>query len=76
MGLPGPIQIVSIKGDETILKDLSEHKWTYQAGLQGLDKEQLFNSSANVASASEWKSEDIPVDRMLTWYKVKSLNNQ
>lgn len=70
MGLPGPIEIVSRKGDETIVKDLSEHKWTYQAGLQGLDKDQLFNSAANAASASKWKSNDLPVGKMFTWYKV------
>ncbi|XP_075475335.1 beta-galactosidase 15-like [Primulina tabacum] len=67
VGLPGPIEIIGKKGDETIIKDLSSHKWSYKIGLKGLD-DKLFK--ADPKSDSQWQSTDLPVNRMLTWYKT------
>ncbi|KAL7096126.1 hypothetical protein ACP275_10G064100 [Erythranthe tilingii] len=66
-GLPGPIEIIGRKGDETIIKDLSSHKWSYQVGLKGLDNK-FFNT--NNSSDHHWKSLDLPTNRMMTWYKT------
>lgn len=66
-GLPGPIEIIGRRGDATVIKDLSKHKWSYQNGLKGFDEE-YFNKKAK--STSEWKSEELPINRRMTWYKV------
>ncbi|KAL9165755.1 hypothetical protein ABFS82_06G191200 [Erythranthe guttata] len=66
-GLPGPIQIIGKNGDETIIKDLSSHKWTYKVGLEGLDNK-LFDVNTNYSS--KWLSDNLPVNKMMTWYKT------
>lgn len=71
-GLPGPIEIVGRRGDETMIKDLSKHKWSYQNGLKGFDEE--FFKKEDKAS-SEWKSEELPINRKMTWYKVNYILN-
>lgn len=63
-GLPGPIEIVGVRGDETVIKDLSNHKWSYQKGLKGFDDE-LFRGDAG-----KWRSDELPINRRMTWYKV------
>lgn len=66
-GIPGPVEIVGRKGDETISKDLSQHKWTYKVGLKGVDENKVYSQ------ASHWQSQDLPTNRMMTWYKVISI---
>ncbi|KAL3532723.1 hypothetical protein ACH5RR_006244 [Cinchona calisaya] len=65
-GILGPVQIIGRNGDESITKDLSAHKWSYKVGLNGLGKK-FFSSSD---SSSEWQSQNLPFNRMLTWYKT------
>ncbi|KAK6136290.1 hypothetical protein DH2020_029954 [Rehmannia glutinosa] len=67
-GLPGPIEIIGTNGDESIIKDLSAHKWTYKVGLDGL-KNQYFNPNSKIA-ASHWHTDHLPIKRMMTWYKT------
>ncbi|KAK7388278.1 hypothetical protein VNO78_23091 [Psophocarpus tetragonolobus] len=68
-GLVGPVELVSVKGDETIVKDLSSHKWLYKVGLHGWDQE-FFSEDSHYASHDKWESERLPTNRMLTWYKT------
>lgn len=57
-----------MKGDETITKDLSSHKWLYKVGLDGWNSE-FFSED----SSTNWESQELPTNRMLTWYKVIDL---
>lgn len=66
-GILGPVQLVGQSGDETVIKDLSEHKWSYKVGLHGM-KDKLFSSDSRYAT--KWSAESLPVNRMMTWYKV------
>lgn len=66
-GVVGPVEIVGRKGDERIIKDLSAHKWSYKVGLHGYDHK-LFQVDS--PSAPKWQSDDLPTNRMMTWYKV------
>ncbi|KAG5101536.1 hypothetical protein JHK84_046505 [Glycine max] len=68
-GLVGPIELVSVKGEETIIKNLSSHKWSYKIGLHGWDHK-LFSDDSPFAAQSKWESEKLPTNRMLTWYKT------
>jgi hypothetical protein len=68
-GLVSPIELIGTKGDETIIKDLSSHKWTYKVGLHGWENK-FFNQDSLFASSSKWESDQLPINKMLTWYKV------
>ncbi|KAG4970256.1 hypothetical protein JHK82_035946 [Glycine max] len=68
-GLVEPIELVSVKGDETIIKNLSSNKWSYKVGLHGWDHK-LFSDDSPFAAPNKWESEKLPTDRMLTWYKT------
>ncbi|RDY03088.1 hypothetical protein CR513_13361, partial [Mucuna pruriens] len=68
-GLVGSIEVIGRKGDETIVKDLSSHKWSYKVGLNGWDNK-FFSEDSLYASASKWESENLPINRMFTWYKT------
>lgn len=64
-GILGPVVLVGQNGDETVIKDLSAHKWSYKVGLHGLTNK-LFSSE----KATKWSSENLPVNTTMTWYKV------
>ncbi|KAL0663354.1 hypothetical protein Bca4012_100191 [Brassica carinata] len=64
-GITGPIFITGRNGDETIVKDLSAHKWSYKTGLIGFES-QLFRTE----SMSKWSVESVPFNRTMTWYKT------
>ncbi|KAF8049210.1 hypothetical protein N665_2276s0003 [Sinapis alba] len=64
-GITGPISIIGRNGDETIVKDLSAHKWSYKTGLNGFEH-QLFRTE----SMSKWSVESVPFNRTMTWYKA------
>ncbi|XP_052180489.1 beta-galactosidase 15-like [Diospyros lotus] len=66
-GLPGPVEIVGRKDDETIIKDLSHHKWTYRVGLHG-EEDKLYSLDSRYAS--KWQADNLPTQRMFTWYKT------
>ena len=66
-GLPGPVQLVVQKGDETIIKDLSSYKWTYKVGLNGLE-DKFYDLDSY--QASKWQAQQFPINRNFTWYKV------
>ncbi|KAF8098599.1 hypothetical protein N665_0263s0028 [Sinapis alba] len=51
-GITGPISIIERNRDETIVKDLSAHKWSYKTGLNGFEH-QLFRTK----SMSKWSVE-------------------
>ncbi|KAI4371826.1 hypothetical protein MLD38_010139 [Melastoma candidum] len=65
-GVIGPVEIVGFKGDETVVKDLSSSTWSYKVGLNGMDNK-LFNPENTL---SLWQSEELPINRKLTWYKT------
>ncbi|KAL0728841.1 hypothetical protein Bca4012_024934 [Brassica carinata] len=64
-GITGPIFITGRNGDETIVKDLSAHKWSYKTGLNGFEN-QLFRTE----SISKWSVQNVPFNRTMTWYKA------
>ena len=66
-GIPGPVELIGRNGDETLIKDLSSHKWTYEIGLHGFEN-RLFSSDSRFAA--KWQSENLPVNKMMTWYKT------
>lgn len=66
-GITGTVALVGRKDDEQIIKDLSAHKWNYKVGLQGLEQKYF---SLDSRSSSKWLASDLPVNRMMTWYKV------
>lgn len=68
-GIPGPVEIIGRKGDERIIKDLSSHKWRYKVNLNGIEKK-LYSGNSK---SSKWLSEDLPLNKRMTWYKVKHL---
>lgn len=69
-GVAAPVEIVGRIGDNTIVKDLSHHVWTYKVGLTSVD-EGKFYKSKSVNASSLWQSTDqLPLNRMTTWYKV------
>jgi len=61
--------LIGTKGDETIIKDLSAHNWSYKVGLDGWDNK-FFSQDSFFASSSKWESDQLPIKKMLTWYKV------
>ncbi|KAL6223349.1 hypothetical protein ACLB2K_006736 [Fragaria x ananassa] len=63
-GIVGPVELVGQSGDETVIKNLSERKWSYKVGLHGM-KDQLFSSASR-----KWSVEGLPVNRTMTWYKT------
>lgn len=71
-GLPGPVELIGRKGDESVIKDLSSHKWTYEVGLHGLDNKVY---SLDSRYASKWQAKNLPINRMMTWYKVIQLQS-
>ncbi|CAH8363768.1 unnamed protein product [Eruca vesicaria subsp. sativa] len=64
-GITGPVFIIGRNGDETIVKDLSAHKWSYKTDLRGFEN-QLFSSE----SPSKWSGDSVPFNRTMTWYKT------
>lgn len=65
-GVSGPVEIMGKKGNQKVIKDLSSNKWSYKAGLNSIDR---YNKLLNVNS-SEWRSNKLPTQRKMTWYKV------
>nr|GMC52008.1 beta-galactosidase 15-like [Ipomoea batatas] len=59
----GPVEIVGTKGDETISKDISSHKWSYKVGLHG-EANKLFSNQSRFAS--QWQSDKLPVNSRMT----------
>ena len=66
-GILGPVVLIGKHGDETVIKDLSAHKWSYKVGLHGLTNK-LFSSDSRYET--KWSSENLPVNKTMTWYKV------
>ncbi|KDP33944.1 hypothetical protein JCGZ_07515 [Jatropha curcas] len=71
-GIPGPVELVGRKNDETIIKDLSSGNWTYRVGLQGLNQTVVDNNimyNLNLPETFKWQDKDLPFFTMMTWYK-------
>uniref|UniRef100_A0A7N0VCA4 beta-galactosidase n=1 Tax=Kalanchoe fedtschenkoi TaxID=63787 RepID=A0A7N0VCA4_KALFE len=67
-GIAGPVEIVSkIGSDETVIKDLSAHNWTYKIGLHGM-KSELYSTTSRYVD--KWYADNLPTNRKLTWYKT------
>ncbi|EEF46239.1 beta-galactosidase 15 [Ricinus communis] len=66
-GILGPVELVGRKGDETIIKDLSNNRWSYKVGLLGLEDKLYLSDSKH---ASKWQEQELPTNKMLTWYKT------
>ncbi|CAK7336546.1 unnamed protein product [Dovyalis caffra] len=66
-GVPGPVELVGYHGDETVIKDLSTHKWSYKVGLEGLNQK-LYSSESPLSS--KWQQDSYPTNKMFTWYKT------
>ncbi|XP_050215602.1 beta-galactosidase 15-like [Mercurialis annua] len=64
-GIPGPVELIGQKDDETVVKDISSHTWSYSVGLDGFNHE-LYASD----HSKKWMELDLPTDRMMTWYKT------
>lgn len=66
-GITGSVALVGRKGDEQIIKDLSAHKWMYKVGLRGMEHKYY---SLDSGFATKWLGKELPINRMMTWYKV------
>lgn len=62
--MPGTVELIGRKGDESAMKDISAHKWTNMVGLHGLDHK-LYNGDSAI-----WPSDDLPTNRRLKWYNT------
>ncbi|XP_009790181.1 beta-galactosidase 15-like [Nicotiana sylvestris] len=67
-GIPGPVEIIGKNGDESVIKDLSSHKWSYKVDLNGINNK-LFSGNPKFENG-QWFSQDVPINRMMTWYKT------
>ena len=61
------VGVVGKKGDETIIKDLSNNMWYYKIGLDGWDKKFFSEQSGFNA---KWALDQLPTNQSLIWYKV------
>lgn len=68
-GITGPVELIGQKGDETVIKDLSCHKWTYEVGLTSLE-DNKFYSKASTNETCGWSAENVPSNSKMTWYKT------
>ncbi|KAJ8428577.1 hypothetical protein Cgig2_031371 [Carnegiea gigantea] len=64
-----PPPLTGVKGDETVIKDLSLHSWKYRTGLQGLDHELLFSERSPYASRQR-SGGSMALNTSMTWYKI------
>lgn len=64
-GIFGQVEVIGRKGDETIIKKLAGHKWTYKVGLNGLESK-FFSPNFE----GKWSAQDLSIERRMTWYKV------
>ncbi|KAL6010579.1 Beta-galactosidase 7 [Asimina triloba] len=60
----GPVQLVA---EGNITKDLSTDQWSYKVGLNGETRQIYLDAPSQ---ASRWKSEALPLNRSMTWYKT------
>ncbi|KAL9224192.1 hypothetical protein vseg_000254 [Gypsophila vaccaria] len=70
-GITGPVELVSVRGDETVIKNLTLHKWSYSTGLPGLDRDMLFTEKSLFSAL--WRSSSsghVRTNTTLTWYKT------
>ncbi|KAL9241788.1 hypothetical protein vseg_015854 [Gypsophila vaccaria] len=68
-GITGPVELISVQGDETVIKNLTLHTWSYSTGLQGLDRDMLFSERS--LYSTRWRSSgDLRTNTTLTWYKT------
>ncbi|XP_074317084.1 beta-galactosidase 15-like isoform X2 [Silene latifolia] len=68
-GITGPVELLGVRGDETVIKNLTLHTWSYLTGLQGLDRDMLFSERS--VHATRWRSSgDFRINTTLTWYKT------
>ncbi|XP_016485853.1 beta-galactosidase 15-like [Nicotiana tabacum] len=67
-GIPGPVEIIGKNGDESVIKDLSSHKWSYKVDLNGINNK-LFSGNPKFENG-QWFSQEVQINRMMTWYKT------
>ncbi|KAL0317452.1 UNVERIFIED_CONTAM: Beta-galactosidase 15 [Sesamum angustifolium] len=77
-GLPGPIEIIGEKGDESIMKDLSNHTWTYKVGLDGFNTKLFDNAHDKTTFKAPLGEEPVAVDlqglgKGMAWVNGNSL---
>ncbi|OMO67150.1 hypothetical protein CCACVL1_20761 [Corchorus capsularis] len=79
-GVLAPIELVAHKGENTTVKDLSNQKWSYKIGLEGVENK-IYDTEcpSNVKWSSDnlptnrnmtWSSDNLPTNRNMTWYKT------
>ncbi|KAK9697359.1 hypothetical protein RND81_08G032500 [Saponaria officinalis] len=69
-GITGPVELLGIRGDETVVKNLTLHTWSYSTGLQGLDRDMLFSERALFSTRWRPSSGNFRINTTLTWYKT------
>ncbi|KAI3714480.1 hypothetical protein L6452_21434 [Arctium lappa] len=65
-GVSGPVEIIGKKDNIRVIKDISSQKWSYKAGLTSIDR----NNKLLEVDSSEWKAQELPTQRKMTWYKT------
>ncbi|XP_021750275.1 beta-galactosidase 15-like [Chenopodium quinoa] len=67
VGITGPVKLVGKQG--AVLKDLSNHAWTYHTGLEGLDHDHLYSEKS--LYVNKWRtSHGMPINTRMIWYKT------
>ncbi|OMO91833.1 hypothetical protein COLO4_18061 [Corchorus olitorius] len=66
-GVLAPVELVAHKGENTTVKDLSNQKWSYKIGLEGVENK-IYDTEC--PSNVKWSSDNLPTNRNMTWYKT------
>ncbi|KAK9697308.1 hypothetical protein RND81_08G029000 [Saponaria officinalis] len=69
-GITGPVELLGIRGDVTVIKNLTLHTWSYSTGLQGLDHDMLFSERSLFSTKWRPSSGNFRTNTTLTWYKT------
>ncbi|KAJ0030611.1 hypothetical protein Pint_13540 [Pistacia integerrima] len=69
-GITGPVELIGRKGDESVIKDLSSHKWSYKVGLSGLEEQKFYSTVNTNNETSGWFADNVPTNSRMTWYKT------
>ncbi|KAG9443677.1 hypothetical protein H6P81_015017 [Aristolochia fimbriata] len=64
----GPVQLIdTADASRNVSYDMSSNVWSYTTGLTGEEKKMYSDDSP---LASKWRSDDIRVNKMFTWYRA------
>lgn len=65
VGVYGPVQLVALKNNTEVVKDITNNTWNYKVGLHG-EIVKLYSPENN----NGWNTNGLPTNRVFVWYKV------